>query len=138
MNAPGESPTQEDFERLLTFRDGLRRFLAWSEEQAKAAGITSSQHQLMLAIAGHGTDPNMSDLAEHLMLKHHSAVELVDRAVTAGLVRRGHDADDHRVVRVSLTAKGFRTLAQLSAAHLEELSRIGPAFAVLWSELPVG
>ena len=138
MNAPGRTPTPQDYQRLLTFRDGLRRFLAWSEEQALAAGITTAQHQLLLAVAGHGSDPNVSELAHHLMLRHHSAVELVNRAVEAGFVRRAPDEADHRVVRVRLTAKGFRTLARLSAAHLEELSRIGPTFAALWSELPVG
>lgn len=138
MNRPSPTPSAQDYERLLAFRDGLRRFLAWSEDQARAAGVTAAQHQLLLAVAGHGRDPSMSEVAAHLMLRHHSAVELVDRAVDAGLVRRAHDGADQRVVRVRLTAKGFRTLAKLSAAHLEELSRIGPRFAALWSELPVG
>ncbi len=137
MNVAARTPTQADYERLLAFRDGLRQFLAWSEEQAKAAGVTAAQHQLLLAVAGHGTDPSVSDLARHLMLRHHSAVELVDRAVDAGLVRRDHDENDHRVVRVRLTTKGLKTLAQLSAAHLEELSRIGSSMTALWSELPV-
>ena len=130
--------TDREFTRLLAFRDGLRRFQRWSEEQAQRAGVTPAQHQLMLAVRGHGSSPSVSDLAGHLLLRHHSTVELVDRAVQAGLVRRFTDDTDHRVVRVALTAKGERRLYALSEAHLEELSRLGPRLAALWSELPEG
>ncbi len=116
-----------DFAELLRFRDGLRRFMRWSEEQARSAGLTPAQHQLMLAIRGRGGDPTIGDLASHLLLKHHSTVELVDRAERAGLVRRHTDPDDHRVVRRRLTAKGERRLANLSAAHLAELNRLHDA-----------
>jgi DNA-binding MarR family transcriptional regulator len=133
---PIVTPTDADYANLLAFRDGLRRFLSWSEEQAQAAGVTPAQHQLLLAIRGHGGTPSVSDIAAHLLHKHHSVVALIDRAVEAGLVRRVADKVDHRVVRVSLTPTGQRTLERLAAAHLEELSRIGPGFAELWSELP--
>jgi DNA-binding MarR family transcriptional regulator len=122
-----------DYERLLTFRDWLRRFLHWSEEQAAEAGLTAAQHQLLLAIRGHGSAPSVSDLAAHLLLKHHSAVELVTRAARAGLVRRLQDHDDQRVVRVELTALGQRKLRTLAQHHFEELSRIGSEFAPMWS-----
>jgi DNA-binding MarR family transcriptional regulator len=137
-----------DFERLLEFRDGLRRFLHWSEERAHEAGMTPAQHQLLLAVRGHGTGhgsgrgagggsgPSMSDLAGHLLLRHHSTVELVDRAEGAGLVVRATDPDDHRVVRVSLTAEGEGRLHALAEAHLQELSRTRAGFAGLWSHLP--
>jgi len=125
-----------DFERLLDFRDGLRRFLHWSEEQAQKTGVTPAQHQLLLAVRGHGSPPSMSDLASHLLLRHHSTVELVDRATRTGLIRRLTDSVDHRVVRVALTDEGRRHLNALAEAHLEELSRIGPRFAALWSQLP--
>jgi DNA-binding MarR family transcriptional regulator len=117
---------QADLERLLAFRDGLRRFLRWSEDQAKAVGLTSAQHQLLLAVQGHSaTDPpSIGDVADHLLLRHHSAVELVDRAEHAGLVRRIVDAGDHRVVRLALTAKGRGKLASLAATHLDELTRL--------------
>jgi DNA-binding MarR family transcriptional regulator len=128
--------SDQQFERLLDFRDGLRRFQRWSEEEAHKAGVTPAQHQLLLAVRGHGSAPSVTDLAAHLLLRHHSTVELVDRAVGSGLVRRFHDDGDHRVVRVALTAKGERRLNSLAAAHLEELSRIGPRLAALWSELP--
>src|SRR5437764_12964003 len=116
--------SNEDYARLLLFRDGLRRFLSWSEAQAAAAGVTSAQHQLLLAVRGHGASPSVTDLVEHLMLKHHSVVELVNRAEQAGLVRRVPDRDDHRIIRIQLTATGTRRLERLSSAHLEHLSRI--------------
>jgi DNA-binding MarR family transcriptional regulator len=115
--------TRADFERLLAFRISLRRFQRWSEDQARAAGLTHVQHQLLVAVKGHpGTDPPaVSDLAGYLLLRHHSTVELVDRAETAGLVRRTADSRDARLVRVRLTAKGERVLNELTPAHLIEL-----------------
>jgi DNA-binding MarR family transcriptional regulator len=115
--------TRADFERLLAFRIGLRRFQRWSEDQARAAGLTHVQHQLLVAVKGHpGSDPPaVSDLAGYLLLRHHSAVELVDRAEQAGLVRRTPDARDARLVRVKLTSKGERILNELTPAHLIEL-----------------
>ena len=126
----------DDFARLLAFRDGLRRFLHWSEDQARQAGLTPSRHQLLLAIRGHPGQPSITDVAEHLAVRHHSAAELVGRAETAGLVRRVADADDHRVVRLVLTDEGETRLAALAAAHLEELSRLRPRFDALWADLP--
>lgn len=125
-----------DYRRLLGFRDGLRRFLHWSEEQAKAAGLTPAQHQLLLAVRGHGGPPTIGELADHLLLRHHSVVELVDRAEQAGLVRRESDRADHRIVHVRLTASGARRLATLSAAHLEELARLAPQVEPMWADLP--
>lgn len=127
-----------DFARLLAFRDGLRRFQHWSEEQAKAVGLTGAQHQLLLAIRGHGEAPSIRDVAEHLLLRHHSVVELIDRAATAGLVKRVGDSHDQRVVRLQLTDTGEARVAALAGAHLEELSRLRPRFDSLWADLPVG
>jgi DNA-binding MarR family transcriptional regulator len=127
--------SDDDYRRLLTFRDGLRRFLRWSEEQAADAGMTSAQHQLLLAIRGHGSTPSVGDLAGHLLLKHHSVVELVDRAARGGLVERLQDSDDQRVVRVELTALGRRKLRTLAQHHLDELERIGSELAMLWDPL---
>lgn len=126
-----------DYRRLLEFRDGLRRFLHWSEEQAKAVGLTASQHQLLLAIRGHDGPhgPTIGDVAAHLLLKHHSAVELVDRAQAAGLVTREVDPDDHRVVRLRLTDDGAARLAALSALHVEELRRLAPSLRPIWADL---
>ena len=129
--------TDADYRRLLALRDGLRRFLHWSEEQARAAGITPAQHQLLLAIRGHADGPPaLGDISAHLLLRHHSVVGLVDRAVAAGLVSRTADADDLRVVRVELTSRGSATLAALTAEHKEELERIGLMYADLGEDLP--
>ncbi len=127
-----------DFVRLLAFRDGMRRFQHWSEEQARAVGLTGAQHQLLLAIRGHGEAPSIRDVAKHLLLRHHSVVELVDRAVTAGLVERIGDAHDQRVVRLRLTDTGEARVAALADVHLEELSRLRPRFDSLWTDLPSG
>ena len=137
MERPQRALSDRDFERLLAFRDGLRRFLHWSDQQAEAVGMTGTQHQLLLAVRGHGEPaPSIGDVADHLLLRHHSAVELVDRAEKAGLVRRENDPDDQRVVRLRLTRKGSRKVESLAAAHLEELSRLRPRFAGLWDDLP--
>ena len=109
---------------LLALRDELRRFLHWSEEQARAAGLTPAQHQLLLAVRGHPGDPTIRDIAEHLLLRHNSVVELLDRAQLAELVQRLVDPDDHRVVRVRLTAQGQAALAALAASHVEELVQL--------------
>ena len=125
--------TQQDFERLLEFRVTLRRFQRWSEDQAKAAGLTHVQHQLLVAIKGHpgGRPPTVGDLAGYLLLRPHSTVELVDRAEAAGLVERMPDPDDGRVVRVRLTATGDRILHKLTRAHLDRLHEL----AVVLDEL---
>lgn len=128
----------EDFRRLLDFRDGLRRFQHWSEAEAKAVGLTGAQHQLLLAIRGHGAPPSIREVAEHLLLRHHSVVELVDRAVGAGLVQRVDDEHDQRVVRLQLTDLGAGRVEALSGAHLEELSRLRSRFDSLWADLPSG
>ena len=119
-------PTPEDFEHLLAFRVSLRRFQHWSEDQARASGLTHAQHQLLVAIKGHPGDlaPAVGELADYLLLRHHSTVELLDRAEVAGLVRRGPDADDARVVRVMLTAKGDRLVTELTKSHLIELYKL--------------
>lgn len=134
----GRRLSDDDFARLLQFRDGLRRFLRWSEDQARAVGLTPAQHQLLLAIRGHRGTPSIGDVADHLMLRHHSVVELVDRAADAGLVERDVDEHDQRVVRLRLTAAAEAKLRSLASAHLDELSRLGPAVSSLWDRLPQG
>jgi DNA-binding MarR family transcriptional regulator len=120
--------TDEDYENLLAFRTSLRRFLHWSQTKARAAGLTPAQHQLLLAIKGHrGPDsPAVSDLASYLLLRHHSAVGLIDRAETAGFVQRWRDERDGRVTRVKLTDDGEARLTTLASAHLDELRNLAP------------
>jgi DNA-binding MarR family transcriptional regulator len=130
-------PTDADYQRLLELRTDLRRFLRWSEQQARDAGITPAQHQLMLAIRGHGhaRGPTVGDVAGYLLLRHHSAVGLVDRAESAGLVTREQDADNASVVRLRLTERGSQQLAALSEQHLAELAHLAPTMQTLWEEL---
>ena len=89
--AATDALTGSDYRRLLVFRTEIRRFLHWSEEQAEALGMTPGKHQLLLAVRGHddARGPTVGDVAESLLLRHHSAVGLVDRAAQDGLVRRG-------------------------------------------------
>lgn len=123
--------------RLLALRTGLRHFEAWSAQQARAAGLTPAQHQLLLAIRGHrGPDgPTIGEAADYLLLRHHSAVGLVDRAEEAGLVYRTRDEDDHRIVRLHLTDDGAARLEALSALHLEELDRLALDVPSAWEGL---
>ncbi len=96
MTARPISPA--DYRALARFRHALRVFQRFSEEAARAAGLTPAQHQLLLAIKGWATDapPTIGEVADVLQLKHHSAVELVQRAVTAGLVATAADPADAR------------------------------------------
>jgi DNA-binding MarR family transcriptional regulator len=125
-NGPGLS--REDYQNLLAFRCGLRRFLHFSQATARNIGLTPAQYQLLLAIKGHpgDQDPTVGDLASHLVLKPHSAVELISRAEKAGLAERWIDDHDRRLTRVRLTADGHRRLDQLVPAHLDELQQLAP------------
>ena len=133
-------PTDADYRTLLELRTGLRRFLRWSERQAEAAGLTPAQHQLLLAIRGHDDPrgPTVGDVSDYLLLRHHSAVGLVDRAVIAGLVTREQDPENLSVVRLRLTAKGSSKLEALSELHLDELSHLAPTMHALWNALEHG
>jgi DNA-binding MarR family transcriptional regulator len=133
----GVSLPDEVYARLLALRTGLRHFERWSQNQARTAGLTPAQHQLLLAIRGHSDPrgPTIGEIADYLLLRHHSAVGLIDRADTAGLVSRTRDEDDHRVVRLRLTVKGADRLEVLSALHLEELKRLAPYLPGAWEDL---
>jgi DNA-binding MarR family transcriptional regulator len=122
------APTNADLANLLAFRTALRLFLHWSQTQARAAGLTAGQHQLLVAIKGHPDPrgPAVSDLAGYLLLRHHSVVELIDRAASAGLVERHADPGDRRLIRVRLTAGGETKLSRLTPAHLDELRTLAP------------
>jgi DNA-binding MarR family transcriptional regulator len=118
--------TDHDFQHLLRFRTELRRFLHWSEERAQAEGLTAAQHQLLLAVRG-SSDPSgatIGEVADALLLRHHTATGLVDRAEAAGLLRRERDDVDHRVVRLRITRTGAGKLTRLSRQHLDELARL--------------
>jgi len=129
--------TDADYARLLRMRTRLRKFEHWSAEQAAAMGLTASQHQLLLAIRGHGGDdgPTIGDVADYLLVRHNTAVELVNRTQELGLIDRHRDGIDHRVVRLTLTDEGVERLNALSADHLEELARLAQVVDELFDTL---
>jgi|SRR5436190_4769678 len=124
--ATGEE--QLDYASLLAFRTALRRFNRWSEERAGAVGLTHMQHQLLLAIKGHGDarGPTIGEVADYLLLRHHSAVELINRAQAGGWVERERDAADARVVRLRLTTLGENCISELTQLHIDELRQLSP------------
>jgi DNA-binding MarR family transcriptional regulator len=130
--AEQEPLTKEEFEALARFRFGIRRYLRFSEETVRRHGVTPQQYQLMLALKGFpGRDwAVVREVADRLQLRHHSVVELVDRAQAEGLVRRATDPDDARAVRVLLTERGQQLLGRLSALHRDELRRMDAVLAL--------
>lgn len=120
--------SDEEFRTLLEFRTALRRFNRWSETQAAEVGLTHAQHQLLLVVRAHPDPrgPNIGDVAGYLLLRHHSVVELVDRAAAGGLVERRRDEEDARLVRLRLTAAGKQKLELLTQLHIAELGRLAP------------
>ncbi len=118
-----------DYAALSDFRYQLRLFLTFSEEAARAADVEPQQHQLLLAVQGLSMSgaPTIKQLADRLVLKHHSTVELVDRLQRRGLVVRERSATDGRVAQVQLTRDGAQLLERLTLAHRDELKRKGPA-----------
>jgi DNA-binding MarR family transcriptional regulator len=128
-------PTQADYEALSEFRYQIRCFLEFSQNAAQAVGLVPRQHQALLAIRGYpgGGPIAIGDLAERLRIKHHTAVGLIDRLVLAELVKRVVDPADHRRVLLKLTKRAEKHLADLSAAHLGELSRIEPLLLQIFS-----
>lgn len=119
---------QSDYRLLAEFRHLLRKFLVFSEEAARKAGLSPQQHQALLAIKGFagGPLPTIGDLAGQLAIRHHSAVGLADRLVKARLLKREPDPADRRRVALVLTPKAERILEKLSAAHRDELRRLAP------------
>src|SRR3954454_23445821 len=117
-----------EYRALSEFRYQIRRFLQFSEEAARAEGLEPQQHQILLAVRGlaEGHGPTVGELAEHLIIRHHSAVGLVDRLSQHGLVERVRDDADRRQVRVKLTPEGEAKLRRLSTVHRDELRSSGP------------
>jgi DNA-binding MarR family transcriptional regulator len=121
--------SKADYESLLRFRTAIRRFLRFSEETARKAGLTPQQHQVLLAILGQpGKEwASISEIAEALQLKHNTTVGLVDRCQVAGLVVRAQDVEDRRLVRVMLTERGVRMLDGLTSRNVAELRSLSEA-----------
>lgn len=129
--------SKAEYESLAAFRYALRQFLHYSEQAAVSAGLTPQQHQALLALKGFpGRDEiTIGELAERMQIRHHSAVELVDRLCAEGLVRRKASTADRRQVRITLTARGLQSLERLSASHKDELRRIAPSLRRIFDEL---
>ncbi len=126
-----KSKDKEMYRELALFRHRLRKFLRFSEDAARAGGITPQQHQLMLGIAGFtgAGRASISEIAEFLQERHNSVVGLVDRAFESGLVQRTEDPVDRRVVVVSLTERGEEILKKLSLLHHDEVKRLRREFS---------
>jgi len=120
-----------DYRALAEFRYQIRRFLHFSETAARTAGTEPKQHQLLLALKGLSPEvrPTVRNLAERMQLRHHSAVELIDRMERSGLVARHRAEIDRREVLVQLLPKGERLLRALSLHHQNELRNSGPKLA---------
>ncbi|MGE0551027.1 MAG: MarR family winged helix-turn-helix transcriptional regulator [Kofleriaceae bacterium] len=121
--------SDHDYRVLAGFRHQLRCFTAFSETSARAVGIEPRQHQLLLALRGlpENTEPSVQILADQMVLRHHTVVELLDRLETAGLIRRERAVDDRRRSHIKLTARGAALLRKLADVHLDELRSLAPA-----------
>lgn len=128
-NAPHEAVREEEYQWLLAFRTELRAFLHWSEQKANDAGLTPSIHQLMLVIRGFPADrePTVGEAAEMLYVRHHSVVELAQRAEQMGLVKRERDPGDQRRVHLSLTEEGRRRLESITRETLVRVAALSAA-----------
>jgi DNA-binding MarR family transcriptional regulator len=126
-----------DYAQLAAFRHALRKFLRFSEASAAEAGITGQHYQAMLVVRACPDEARVTinDLAQQLLIKHNSAVELVDRLVEQDLLKREASPRDRRKVELSLTARGRNVLAKLAAVHRAELHRIGPVLGRFFAEL---
>lgn len=126
--------SKEEMVRLAHFRSSLRHFLRFSELQARAAGITPQQHQMLLAVKGFSPERDwvtVGEVAESLQVAHNAAVGLVQRAEASGLVTRSVHPDDRRAICVALTPQGEAVLAALTVEHKRELGRILPVLTDL-------
>jgi DNA-binding MarR family transcriptional regulator len=126
-----------NFKAMAELRYQIRKFLRFSENAARQAGIEPQQHQLLLAIRGlpDGASPTIGVLAERMQLQHHSTVELVDRLVDRNFLCRLRSTNDRRQVLVKLTHDGEEFLQKLSLHHLEELQSAGPTFVKVLNSL---
>ncbi|HEX5659086.1 MAG TPA: MarR family winged helix-turn-helix transcriptional regulator [Polyangiales bacterium] len=118
-----------DYHSLAAFRFEIRKFLAFSEQAARSAGIEPQQHQLLLIVRSMSGDarPTIRLAADRLCVKHHTAVALVDKLERRRLLARERGSADKREVLLRLTAEGEEMLHELSSVHREQLRTVGPA-----------
>ena len=117
-----------DYVALSDFRHEIRRFLNFSEQAARKAGIEPRQHQALLAIRGllPGRNATVGVLANRLQIEHHTAVELANRLQKNRLISRRRSKGDRREVMLRLTSRGERLLKSLTLLHRAELVTAGP------------
>jgi len=129
------TPTDEELAALARFRAALRIFLVFSEQAAAELGLTMQWYQALLVVKTFraGEHISVGELAEQLLIRDHSAAELVSRLVQAKLVKRRIDPSDRRRSLVIMTPSGDRRLAQLAAVHLERLRDNKDAFLNLFN-----
>ena len=120
--------TEAEYQALAEFRFLIRRYLTNTEKAARAAGLKPQQYMGLLALRGlpPGRQPTVQALAERLRIRHHSAVELVDRLEKRGLLRRERSTQDRRRVFVKLTRRGERLLNRMVQQRIAELRESGP------------
>lgn len=136
MPDPTDPLTDADYTRLADFRHALRRFLHFSEEAVAKEMLKPQQHQVLLVIRGRepGTT-TIGVLAERLCVKHHTAVELVQRLEAAGLVTKQVSPTDRRAMVLALTPEGSARLERLTRSHRNELKQRGPELLEFLSHL---
>lgn len=129
--------TTQDYAELAAFRRALREFLQFSENAAAEVGLTSRHYQAMLVVRAcpEGQCVTINDLAQQLLIKHNSAVGLVDRLAQEKLIAREPSTDDRRKVELHLTNRGRLVLSKLAASHRAQLHRIGPGLKRFFGEL---
>ncbi|WP_442756118.1 MarR family winged helix-turn-helix transcriptional regulator [Methylocystis sp. JAN1] len=134
LDRPDAQPTDKELEALANFRFALRKFLAFSEAAAADVGITMQWYQALLVIKTFrgGGHISIGELAEQLVIRDHSAAELVSRLDQAKLVKRKTDPADRRRSLVIMTPSGSRCLNRLALLHLRELRKIKGAFTSLF------
>jgi DNA-binding MarR family transcriptional regulator len=127
-----ERLTDEQFRSLFLYRHALRRFLLRGAQSAARVGLTSQQHQLLLMLRAYPgpTPPSIREIADYLLVRHHSAAELVARVEAMGLVRRAPDPQDQRIVRLELTSHGRQRIEEMAPTHLAELHEVAAALNV--------
>ena len=129
-----------DYRSLAAFRYQIRKFLSFSEQAARAAGVEPQQHQLLLAVRGlpTGLRPTIRAIAERLCVQHHTAVALVDKLEARGLLQRERSTLDRREVLLRLTESGSELLRSLSAKHRQQLQTVGPALLAALQGIAAG
>jgi DNA-binding MarR family transcriptional regulator len=124
-----EKVTAAEYRALAELRHRIRMFLREGDETALSEGLEPQQYQMLLAIRGldEGELATVGTLAERLAIRHHSAVELIDRLERRGFVKRLREKEDRRQVRVLLLPRGEKALAVVVKARITELRASGSA-----------